>query len=664
MGRLSLFNDRDSGHPASTRMFKPSAMRSAAPRKRFAVPASRAVLLAALMAPGLVLAQQVVVTGTRNGLAQATTSIGARVFSGDEIRRSGASDLIEALRKLAGIDLRRAPQSSQRPDLRVAGAAYGAGAKASAASAASGANLPANAEQGDALLSLIPLENVERVEVSGSGAVKVVTRQPAAGATHGELFSEAGEFDQRDNRLSLARNRDGLSLDGALEEQRNGNYRDGSDFRQHSFSGGAEWKVEHGRFGFSADSVDQDTRYPAPPGLFSSITALGQRPDDLYAYNVRRASAFVQRYIGNIDLGLEVSQREKNASTSYVGDNGGYVSAYDSRQWQISPRVRHYGKWGGATTDTELGIDLMQWQRRTASVTPDETDQVVRRQHSRAVLLREELAFGGPHAPRLLFGLRHEQYHLDAADLPPGGSAWENQNAWDLQASYDFTPLLSIYAKAARSYRIDDDGYTSAGYRPLAGQLRQEREMGATWGNAARSLSLRVFSEHLRNEIIFDQSLGQQGYAGNLEPSRRDGLVLEAGMNLNRDWRIGGQAQQVNASFDDYPYHGQDIALVPKTLLSARLYWVPPGGASNADMGVQWLRALRYGSDFEQSCLAQVPAFATLDGHYTRKMGAWELGLSGSNLTNRRHYGDAPACRSSIYQNDARQLRVSLRYRF
>ncbi len=647
--------------PRQACMFKPSAMTFATARPRLA---ARAVLLAVLAVPGVALAQQVLVTGARNGLAQANTSIGVRVFSGDEIRQSGAADLVEALRKLAGIDVRRAPQSSQRPDLRVAAAAYSVSTKVNAAPAASSASLPANVEQANAQLSLIPLENVERVEVSSSGAVKVVTRQPSAGATHGSLFTEAGEFDQRDSRVSLARNRDGLSLDGALEEQRNGNYRDGSDFRQHSFSGGAEWKVQHGRFGFSADSVDQDTRYPAPPGLFSSIAPLDRRPDDLYAYGVKRASAFVQRYIGNIDLGLEVSQREKTASTSYVGDNGGYVSAYDSRQWQLSPRLRHYGKWGGATTDTELGIDLMQWQRRTGSETPEEAEQVVRRQHSRAVLLREELAFGGPHAPRLLFGLRHEQYRLDPADLPAGGSDWENQNAWDLQASYDYTPLLSIYVKAARSYRIDDDGYTSAGYRPLAGQLRQEREVGATWGNAARSISLRLFSEHLRNEIIFDQSLGQQGYAGNLEPTRRDGLVIEAGMNLNRDWRIGGQAQQVNASFDDYPYHGQDIALVPKTLLSARVYWAPPGGASSADMGVQWLRALRYGNDFDHSCLAQVPAFATLDGRYTRKMGAWELALSGSNLTNRRHYGDAPACRSSIYQNDARQLRVSLRYRF
>ena len=224
-------------------------------------------------------------------------------------------------------------------------------------------------------------------------------------------------------------------------------------------------------------------------------------------------------------------------------------------------------------------------------------------------------------------------------------------------------PQLSVYAKAARSYHIDDDGYTSAGYRPLTGQERRETELGATYGDAVRSASVRVFSERLSNQIVFDQNLGQLGFAGNLDPSRRDGIAIEASMALARDWRLDAQLRQVHARYDDYSYDGPDIALVPKTLASLRLYWTGRGGAS-ADVGVQWLRALRYGPDFAHSCLAQVPAFATVDGRYVRKLGAWELELAGSNLANRRHYGDAPGCRSSIYLNDARQLRVSARYHF
>ncbi|MDN2711922.1 TonB-dependent receptor [Janthinobacterium sp. SUN118] len=483
----------------------------------------------------------------------------------------------------------------------------------------------------------------------------------AAGVTHGDFSAELAQGGQHSVRGALSRDQDGMSLDATLDEQRNGNYRDGSVFHQRGFSGGAEWKVRHGRFGFSADRQDQDTRYPAPDAPYLAL--LAARPEDRYRYDVRRASAFVQRYVGNVELGVELSQREKRATAVYAGEDGSGESSYSSRRRQLSPRMRHYGKVGGVGTDTELGLDLMQWERRSGSALLGRDGDARRRQHSRALLLREELAFGGPHAPRLLLGLRHEQFRLDPADMPAGGSDWENQNAWDLQGSFLLRPQISVYAKAARSYRIDDDGYTSAGYRPLAGQLRREVEVGATFGDAARSASVRVFSERLNNQIVFDQSLGQLGFAGNLDPSRRDGIAIEASVALARDWRLDGQVRQVHARYDDYAYTGPDIALVPKTLATLRLYWTGQGGAS-ADAGVQWLRALRYGHDFDNSCLARVPAFATLDARYARKLGAWELELAGSNLANRRHYGDAPGCRSSIYQNDARQLRVSARYHF
>lgn len=478
----------------------------------------------------------------------------------------------------------------------------------------------------------------------------------AAGVTHGDLSTELAQGGQHSVRGALSRDQDGMSLDVAIDGLRNGNYRDGSVFHQRGFNGGAEWKLRQGRFGFSADQLNQDTRYRAPEAPFLAL--LAARPEDLYRYEVRRASAFVQRYVGKFELGVELSQREKRATAQYAGEDGSSESRYSSRRRQLAPRVRHYGKVGGVGTDTEAGLDLMQWERRSGR---DGDGQ--RRQYSRALLLREELAFGGPYAPRLLLGLRHEQFQLDPADMPAGGSDWENQNAWDVQGSLQLRPQLSVYGKAARSYRIDDDGYTRAGYRPLAGQLRRETEVGATFGDAARSASVRVFRERLSNQIVFDQSLGQLGFAGNLDPSRRDGIAIEASMALARDWRLDAQVRQVHARYDDYTYDGPDIALVPKTLASLRLYWTGQAGAS-ADVGVQWLRALRYGPDFDNSCLAQVPAFATVDGRYVRKLGAWELELAGSNLANRRHYGDAPGCRSSIYLNDARQLRVSARYHF
>ncbi|MEG1114890.1 MAG: TonB-dependent receptor, partial [Janthinobacterium sp.] len=294
----------------------------------------------------------------------------------------------------------------------------------------------------------------------------------AAGVTHGDLSAELAQGGQHSVRGALSREQDGMTLDVAMDGLRNGNYRDGSVFHQRGFDGGAEWKVRQGRFGFSAEQLNQDTRYPAPEAPFLAL--LAARPEDLYRYEVRRASAFVQRYVGSFELGVELSQREKRATARYAGEDGSSESTYHSRRRQLAPRLRHYGKVGGVGTDTELGLDLMQWQRSSGRAVTGRDGDAQRRQYSRALLLREELAFGGAYAPRLLLGLRHEQFQLDPADMPVGGSDWENQNAWDLQGSLQLRPQLSVYARAARSYHIDDDGYTRAGYRPLAGQLRRD----------------------------------------------------------------------------------------------------------------------------------------------------------------------------------------------
>ena len=72
-----------------------------------------------------------------------------------------------------------------------------------------------------------------------AGADAVPAHASAAGATHGDLSAELAQGGQHSVRSALSYAKDGMSLDAALDEHRNGNYRDGSVFRQRGFSGGA-----------------------------------------------------------------------------------------------------------------------------------------------------------------------------------------------------------------------------------------------------------------------------------------------------------------------------------------------------------------------------------------------------------------------------------------
>lgn len=496
----------------------------------------------------------------------------------------------------------------------------------------------------------------------------------AQSMTHGSVLVETGEFGQRQQRASLAREADaGWSLDAALQQTRSGNFRDDSQFRERSFNGGAEWKSKQGRTGFSVDSTRQASRFPVrQDDAVAGAPPLG----DFGRYDTDRASGFVQRYIGQFDLALEVTRTEKTVSATHVRDSASYASHYDSGETQVAPRLRHAGKAGAISYDSEIGIDLIRWQHRTGN----EYWRFDRAQTSQALVLREAIGFGGVHQVRIEVGARHENFDRDTATAvmlatPTSAAAaigaasgadaadWRQQNAWDLEASFKPLPAWRWYAKASQSFRIDDSGFTAQGYRPLLGQVSHDQELGASWTGVARNASVRVFRYQLRNAIVFDQQLGQSGSAANLDPNQRQGIEIDADSRLAGPWSLAGRVRYINARYDDYPYDGADLPLVPRKLASLRLAWQPVGGHS-ADIGVQWVEVQRYGNDFAGGCLAATPSFALFDGHYARKLGPWELTLSGSNLADKRYYGAAAECRSSVYANDRRQLRISARYLF
>lgn len=498
----------------------------------------------------------------------------------------------------------------------------------------------------------------------------------AQNTTHGSVLVEAGEFGQRQQRASLAREADaGWAMDAALQQTRSGNFRDASQFRERSFNGGAEWKSKQGRTGFSIDSTRQDSRFPLQQddaAMAAGAPILG----DFGQYDTDRVSGFIQRYIGQFDVALEVTRTAKTVAATHLRDSASYGSHYDSRETQVAPRLRHAGKAGAISYDSEIGIDLIRWQHRTGN----DYWRFDRAQSSQALLLREAIGFGGVHQVRLEVGARHENFDRDTASavmLATAASAsfaigtasgadaadWRQQNGWDLEASFKPLPAWRWYAKASQRYRIDDSGFTAQGYRPLLGQVSIEQELGASWAGVARNARVRLFRYQLRNAIVFDQQLGQSGSATNLDPNQRQGMEIDADSRLAGPWSLAARLQYINARYDDYPYDGADLPLVPRKLASLRLSWQAVGGHS-ADIGVQWMEVQRYGNDFAGSCLAATPSFALLDGHYARKLGPWELTLSGSNLADKRYYGTAADCRSSVYANDRRQLRVSARYIF
>ena len=647
-------------------------------------PALTPFALAAAIAVAFPLAQAdealptIVVSAARFASDPALLPIGASVITADDIRRAGSTDVNQAIRKLGGVLGRQSLDGS--PDFTLDLRGFGANSAQNMVILVDGVRLSEN-ELSNAVLSTIPIDTVERIEIARGGAsvlfgegatggvIQIFSKRPKAdGATHGSLFAEAGQLGQRDLRTSVARSIAALSLDAAVGGGRTDNDRAHNEFKQHSFSGGAQWRTAGGRVGLRAESARQDSQFPGSltQAQYDADPHQTFTPRDGGSLHSERYTAFIEQRVGSVDLVAELSQREKNVKSvynfTYQGVSSASKAAYDSRQTQFSPRLRQLTPFDGMLNEVVAGVDLIDWKR----VTKADFSAADVRQKSKAVYLRDELKWDAAHDGRLALGARHEVFDKDSVDAlsydTSRQSSSQSQNGWEAQGSYRLLPLLNAYAKTGQSYRVanaDENGYRTS-LAVLKIQTSHDLEVGATLGDDGRQATLRVFRHKLDNEIFFDPT----GYGANvnLDPTRRQGVELEARSRIDAAWSVSAQWQHVKADFTGGPNAGKEMVLVPKNTLSARLSWAAKG--QSADLGAQWVDSQRVGDDFANSCSARMPAYATVDGRYARKLGAWEFALAGLNLADRKYYSNAYGCRAGIYPSDGRQLKLSARYDF
>ncbi|MES2740952.1 MAG: TonB-dependent receptor [Pseudomonadota bacterium] len=620
----------------------------------------------------------VVITGARFASDPALAPIGATVIDADQIRRAGMGDVNQAIRKIGGVAGRQSLDGS--PDFSLDLGAFGDTGNQNMVLLLDGVRLSEN-ELRNAALSTIPIDSVERIEISRGGAsvlygegatggvINIITRRPsgAAGPVRGALFAELGQFGQREGRAALSRSWGQLALDAALGAQQTDNYRDNNGYRQRTFSGGVQWREQAGRIGLRLDLARQRSRFAGSlsQAQYEADARQSVTPDDFGSLDSTRVTGFAERRVGEFDLAAELSHTARTVDATYVGDGARYLYRYDTRRTQFSPRARRLDRVDGMLNEWVAGLDLAHWRRATAA----DFSQADANQRSQAVYVRDELRLPGAHAVRLALGARQEHFRQQSHDPAPFGAApyraSQRRRAWEAQGSVKPLPWAELYLKAGQSYRVanaDENGLTLDG-APLKGQSAHDLELGASVGDARSSLSARLFRHDVKDEIYYDPTAGRFGSNVNLDPTRHQGVELDGSAALGPDWRVSGHAQHARATFTAGPNSGKEMVLLPNNIVTARLAWLGRAG-HRAELGVQWTDRQRYGGDFDNSCAARMPAYTTVDARYARVLGAWELAVSGLNLADRRYAGNAFGCRAGIYPGDGRQVKASARYDF
>lgn len=624
----------------------------------------------------------VVVTSSRFESDSLYPTPGATVVTAQEIREAGAVSVVDALNRIAGLATRNNGGAERSIDLR--GFANN-NPDNNLVVMIDGVRLSEN-EQTPAILSSVPIDSVERIEIirGGSsvlygegavgGVIRVITRRGQAGQAGqatGTVSAGFGSFATRDLRASAARDFGALQVDASVQSQRSGGWRDNSSTEQENLSGGLQYRIDRGRVGFRVDRSIQDTRFPGALSLaqFNANPRQTLTPSDFGNLGMTRYNLFAERRFDLWDLGMDLSQRERNVGARNVF--GGVPNDVNSqaRVAQFSPRARRVDRFGDISNEFNAGLDFQWWNKssdRNAGGFPSSTARTTQQSH--ALYLRDEVGMG---KWRVAAGLRQESFSKNFGDpLNAFGSTAYSQTqsirAWELQTVYTASAATQLYAKAGQSYRIpnvDDNAATANVNQPLQPQLSHDQEVGAILGNAKRRVTLRLFQNKISNEIMFNPLAGPFGANDNLPATRRRGVEVEGRLAVTKSTVVSANWQHINAKLTEGPSAGNELVLVPRNTAALRLNWLP-GGPHSASAGVVWMSSQRDGGDFSNTCAKPIPSHASLDARYAWRRDGWELSVLGSNLLDRRYYTYAYTCGGGIYPENGRALMVTVRRDF
>lgn len=611
-----------------------------------------------------------VVTVNRYADSVDSMPAGVSVITAEDIRRSGASTINEALMRLLGIVGRQDFFGGGEYSLDLRG--FGVTADSNQVVVVDGQRLN-ESDLGGTRIAGIPIGSVARIEVlrgsagvlygeGASAGVIVITTQAGQGSerrNQAQAYVGVGSFGLRETRAQATLATGGLSLDVAAQKRDSDNHRDNFRSGSDALSLGLQWSNDWLRLGLRASRDDLDTRLPGAlsAAQFAANPRQSTTPNDFASVSNQRQGLYGEATLGNWLLSADLASRGKQL----VSLNSGFPFNYDVDASTFSLRARHDGTLGGAKNTLVFGFDHEAWRR----VVPGAFGSVAERKAD-GLYIKDDLVLAGS-GTRLSAGLRSEQ--VRKIDSSTAATVDQREPAWELGISQPLGSAWVAYGRLARSFRlpsVDEFNFTSPG-SILDVQTSRDIEAGLRWSSGTMRVDARLYRSRLTNEIGFDPTapspFGGFGANANLAPTQRQGLELEASHALSSTLNLRANLALREARFRAGPNAGRDVPLVPGAALALRADWTPAAGHQLGG-GLNWVSSQH--SDFANLC--KIPSFHTVDLRYAYQWNQVELSLGVSNLFDKKYFTQSFVCTAGVtngvYPEPGRAFTAALRVRF
>ena len=614
------------------------------------------------------------ITATRFAESAEDLPFGVSVITAQQIKDSGALTVNEAIMRLLGVQGRQDLNGGGEYVLDLRG--FGSTSDSNQVIVIDGVRL-SEADTGGTRLAGISIDSVERIEVvRGSGAVLygegatggviVVTTKAGIGRqtqSGGSAYVGYGSQGLHEVRANANLVKDGFSLEGFAQNRNADNYRDNARSKSDAAALTAQWTTASMRFG---GRVVQDRLNARLPGdltaaQYASNPRQSTKPNDSVAIENQRNSLFAEVDIGPWQVAADAGWRIKSVRSM----NSGSAYDYDTDAANHGARARHEGALGTHKNILVTGYDYNNWSRTVLGTYGSQADQT-----SRAWYVKDDLILANT-GTRLSAGWRTESFNKSIDSTTARIDS--RQRAWDLGASQRLDAQWIAYARTGQSFRLPnvDEFSFVVGSGTLKPQTSRDQEFGLRRIYELGRYEVRAYRSELTNEIGFDPNIPNPAFWNpanlganvNFDPTRRQGLELDADRKLSASVKLRGNLAWRTAHFREGTYAGKQVPLVPEKVLALGADWqLAP--AHKISGGMSWISSSH--PDVMNQCV--MPSYSVTNVRYAYQLKDMDWALAVNNLTDRRYFTQAFGCSnqvtSSIYPEPGRAVMASMRYRF
>lgn len=592
----------------------------------------------------------VVVTGTRSEEPENRLPAAVTVITREQIERSGATHVVEALRASGVAQISDLYGDGSRAQVDIRG--FGDTFLSNTLILVDGRRLN-NPDMAAPDLNSIALKDVERIEIvqgsagvlygdqAAGGIINIITR--SVQKTAASLETTAGSYNNLGARAQGGQRLGNFAYRLSAEERGSDNYREHNGTEYRNFFGYTEYNYgKDSRVFGEAGYADEDLQLPG--ALTAAQMAQNRRqvqPGNQKDFADTRTKNFRlgldQDLIGDWKFASEGSHRNSHGDIFL----GGASSTQDREINELTPRI--IGKFGLPTGQAQITFGADGQKARYAFRIPafaftQTNDQELRDLYTQIIVplpVSLEVTVGG-RAARV-------DNNANSGGVKFGDTAYASELglAW---RPVKQSRVFVRYEKNFRFAKVDEFTFVATNCepnKPLCTQTGKSYEIGSEWTETHWSASVSFFRLDLNKEIAFDPSVGFFGANANLPPTRRDGQTLRLNWKALEILQLGATYQHLDARVTEGALKGREIPMVASQT-----------GTVSADLNLPLQLILHtelaatsnrtFGADFQNN-FGKLAGYTSTNIALSRNTGTWQFSARINNLLNSEYseYGVA-----------------------